>query len=229
MVLRHGRSTPTRFHRLQAGSVFVSKPGLISVSDIAVEGVISQGGFKNLQNRSRRRQSAHFSSIIGVLGSLAQADVLRCCIESTGAYHIPVLRAWKAIPCVVNPLLAPDRRKTDVLDARILAHHSITGIWKPSLIPTESAQVLRVLWAARGEAVHAATRASNRLNKYGIGYTGSQSAVAAKRSAGALHNISSRQVIVALRHGPCYPRLSCLGYCHSYLTFPRCRPMHCVS
>jgi len=26
-----------------------------------------QGGFKNLQNRSRRRQSAHFSSIIGVL------------------------------------------------------------------------------------------------------------------------------------------------------------------
>ena len=42
---------------------------------------------------------------------------------------------------------------------------------------------LRVLWAARGEAVRAATRASNRLNKYGIGYAGSQSAVAAKRSA----------------------------------------------
>jgi len=58
----------------------------------------------------------------------------------------------------------------------MLAHHSITGIWKPSFIPTESAQVLRVLWAARGEAVCAATRASNRLNKYGIGYAGSQSA-----------------------------------------------------
>ena len=41
-----------------------------------------------------------------VLGSLAQADVLRYCIESTGAYHMSVLRAWKAIPCVVNPLLA---------------------------------------------------------------------------------------------------------------------------
>jgi len=27
----------------------------------------NQGGFKNLHNRSRRRQSAHFSSIIGVL------------------------------------------------------------------------------------------------------------------------------------------------------------------
>ncbi len=88
----------------------------------------------------------------------------------------------------------------------MLAHHSITGIWKPSFIPTESAQVLRVLWAARGEAVRAATRASNRLNnnKYGIGYAGSQSAVAAKRSAGALRNISSRQDIVALRHGPCF-------------------------
>ena len=85
-----------------------------------------------------------------------------------------------------------------------LAHHSITGIWKPSFIPAESAQVVRVLWAARGEAVRAATRASNRLNKYGIGYAGSQSAVAAKRSAGALHNISSREVIVALRHGPCF-------------------------
>ena len=32
---------------------------------------IKQGGFKNLQNRSRRRQSAHFSSIIGVLAPTA--------------------------------------------------------------------------------------------------------------------------------------------------------------
>ena len=86
----------------------------------------------------------------------------------------------------------------------MLAHHSITGVWKPSFIPAESAQVVRVLWAARGEAVRAATRASNRLSKDGTGYAGSQSAVAAKRSAGALHNISSRQVIVALRHGPCF-------------------------
>ena len=53
---------------------------------------------------------------------------LRYCIESTGTYHLPVLQAWGGIPCVVNPLLAgPTRRKTDVLDARLLAHHSITG------------------------------------------------------------------------------------------------------
>jgi len=31
----------------------------------------AQGGFKNLQKRSRRRQSAHFSSIIGVLAPTA--------------------------------------------------------------------------------------------------------------------------------------------------------------
>ena len=31
----------------------------------------THGGFKNLQNRSRRRQSAHFSSIIGVLAPSA--------------------------------------------------------------------------------------------------------------------------------------------------------------
>jgi len=33
--------------------------------------VAGQGGFKNLQNRSHRRQSAHFSSIIGVLAPTA--------------------------------------------------------------------------------------------------------------------------------------------------------------
>jgi len=31
----------------------------------------TSGGFKNLQNRSRRRQSAHFSSIIRVLAPTA--------------------------------------------------------------------------------------------------------------------------------------------------------------
>ena len=41
-----------------------------------------------------------------VSGPLAQADVLRYCIESTGTYHMPVLRAWEGIPCVANPLLA---------------------------------------------------------------------------------------------------------------------------
>jgi transposase len=92
-------------------------------------------------------------------------DSLRYCIESTGTYHMPVLLAWRGIPCVVNPLLAgPTRRKTDVLDARLLAHHSITGLWKPSFIPSQDAQELRVIWAGRGDAVSRATRCSNQIN-----------------------------------------------------------------
>ena len=66
---------------------------------------------------------------------------------------------------MVNPLLAgPTRRKTDRLDARLLAHHSITGLWPHSFIPNDAGIQLRVLWAARWEAVRAATRCSNRVN-----------------------------------------------------------------
>jgi hypothetical protein len=101
----------------------------------------------------------------GLLPKSTRRDQMRYCIQSTGTYHLPVLRAWGGIPCVVNPLLAgPTRRKTDVLDTRLLAHHSITGVWKPSYIPTQQGQELRVLWAQRREAVRAATRTSNRLN-----------------------------------------------------------------
>jgi transposase len=103
--------------------------------------------------------------VLAILGPLAQADTLRYCIESTGTYHLPVLKAWGGIPSVVNPLLAgASHRKTDVLDARTLAHHSITGLWKASFIPAEQAQVLRVLWARRREMARRATRAANQLN-----------------------------------------------------------------
>ena len=103
--------------------------------------------------------------VLGILGALGQADTLRYCIESTGTYHLPVLKAWAGIPSVVNPLLAgASHRKTDVLDARTLARHSITGLWKASFIPAEQAQVLRVLWARRREMARRATRAANQLN-----------------------------------------------------------------
>jgi len=87
------------------------------------------------------------------------------CIESTGTYHFPVLLAFGGEPSVVNPLLAgPTRRKTDVLDARLLSHHSITGLWPASFIPSPEGRILRVLWAERGEAMRNATRATNRIN-----------------------------------------------------------------
>jgi transposase len=96
---------------------------------------------------------------------LRAGSPFRYCIESTGTYHFPVMLAFGGVPSVVNPLLAgPTRRKTDVLDARLLAHHSITGLWPASFIPSPQAQELRVLWAERGEAQRNATRATNRIN-----------------------------------------------------------------
>ena len=74
---------------------------------------------------------------------LAPQD-LRYCVESTGCYHIPVVTAFGGRPAVVNPLLAnPSRRKTDVLDARLLARHSIQGLWPESYFPEEKVRVLR--------------------------------------------------------------------------------------
>ena len=123
----------------------------------------------------RRKEKAfptHWNSLVlakqwvlEILGALAEPDTLRYCIESTGTYHFPVLKAWAGIPSVVNPLLAgASHRKTDVLDARALAHHSITGVWKASFIPAPQAQVLRVLWSRRAEMARRATRAANQLN-----------------------------------------------------------------
>ena len=49
-------------------------------------------------------------------------------IESTGCYHYPVIISLAGTPHVVNPSLAsPTRRKTDTLDAKLLAYHAAHG------------------------------------------------------------------------------------------------------
>lgn len=102
-------------------------------------------------------------------GYLEHAEKLRYTIESTGCYHLPVILAWQGVPSIVNPLLAgASRRKTDVLDARMLAHHSICGLWPPSFVPTKELQVLRVLLQQRFEATRNATRCSNRINNVAL-------------------------------------------------------------
>ena len=63
----------------------------------------AHGGFKNLQNRSRRRQSAHFSSIIGVLAPTA-----------VGGYDFlnpPWARPKGPSPCSLNWLRAKTNAK----------------------------------------------------------------------------------------------------------------------
>jgi len=100
-----------------------------------------------------------------------EATGLHYCIESTGTYHLPVLRAWKGDPSVVNPLLAnPSRRKTDVLDSRLLAYHSITGMWPSSYTPPPPLQTLRILLNMREDAGRAALRSSNRINNFLLRY-----------------------------------------------------------
>ncbi len=91
-------------------------------------------------------------------------NLLEYCIESTGCYHLPVLQAFGGVPSVVNPMLAgATHRKTDKLDARMLAQQAMTGMWRRSFLARPEAQVLRVLWAARTEAMAATTATAHSL------------------------------------------------------------------
>lgn len=96
-------------------------------------------------------------------------EALRYVIESTGTYHFPVLLAWGGKPSVINPMLAGStKRKTDVLDARMLSHHSLVGLWKESFIPSRQAEVLRILVNMRAECGRNATRCINRINNHAL-------------------------------------------------------------
>lgn len=89
----------------------------------------------------------------------------RYTIESTGTYHIPVLLAWRSCPSVVNPMLAGQtKRKTDVLDARMLAQQAMSGLWPLFYLPSRECEVLRILMNQRQEATRNATRSLNRIN-----------------------------------------------------------------
>jgi transposase len=145
--------------------------------------------------------------VCSVLGKLNKPP-LRYCLESTGTYHMPVMLAFGGEPTVVNPTLAsPTRRKTDVLDARLLAHHSITGLWPKSFVPGSQGQELRILWARRGEYVRAATRHSNRVNNLILrfGHT--------IGSLGPIRSAESQALIGAMVEGdvPKVPNISPLG------------------
>ena len=88
-------------------------------------------------------------------------------IESTSTYHLPIIKALGGNPCVVNPVLAGHtRRKTDVLDARLLAYQNMTGLWPPSFIITPQIQQLRLLMKERLNALRYATSITNRINNY---------------------------------------------------------------
>ena len=91
------------------------------------------------------------------------------CIESTSTYHMPILLAWEGSPSIVNPTIAGStKRKTDVLDAKLLALHDLTGVWPQSYIPSEDVKALRVMISERNRYTRDATSAGNRINNVAV-------------------------------------------------------------
>lgn len=87
------------------------------------------------------------------------------CLESTSTYHLPVVMAWEGTPSIINPTIAgASKRKTDVLDARLLALHDLTGVWPESYIPSTDIKELRVLISERNRFIRESTSIGNRIN-----------------------------------------------------------------
>jgi transposase len=96
--------------------------------------------------------------------SVAEGD-LRYTLESTGQYHKPICLAWRGRPSIINPSdTSYSRRKTDRLDARKLAHQSLTGLWRESWMAPTAIEELRILATHRARLTSERTRLTNRIN-----------------------------------------------------------------
>ena len=86
-------------------------------------------------------------------------------VESTASYHMPVCMAFGGDPTIINPTIAgATKRKTDVLDSRLLALHDQLNIWRESYMPDEDVKALRVMIAQRERYLRDATATGNRIN-----------------------------------------------------------------
>ena len=93
------------------------------------------------------------------------SEPLHYLVESTANYHMPVCMAWGGNPTIINPTIAgATKRKTDVLDSRLLALHDQINIWRECYIPNEDVKTLRVMISQRDRCIHDATVAGNRIN-----------------------------------------------------------------
>lgn len=88
-------------------------------------------------------------------------------LESTGCYHLPVIRALQGTAHIVNPTLAGgSRRKTDKLDAALLAWQDMCALWRTSYVPNDHTQAVRVHLLLRRKSASNARAAINRLNNF---------------------------------------------------------------
>ncbi len=107
----------------------------------------------------------------GILATLKEHGIdvspsdLRYTCESTGQYHMPLCLAWRGRPAIINPSdTGHVRRKTDRLDAKRLAQHSLHGLWRESWMAPDAIQELRVLALQRSKLVAERSRLTNRIN-----------------------------------------------------------------
>ena len=99
------------------------------------------------------------------MASTVSPSDLRYTCESTGQYHMPLCLAWKGRPAIINPSdTGHVRRKTDRLDAKKLAQHSLHGLWRESWMAPDEIQELRVLANQRSKLVAERSRLTNRIN-----------------------------------------------------------------
>jgi len=104
-------------------------------------------------------------SMLSAHGISVAEDDLRYTLESTAQYHKPICLAWRGRPSIINPSdTSYSRRKTDRLDGRKLAHHSLTGLWRESWLAPLAIEELRALTAQRTRLVSERIRLSNRIN-----------------------------------------------------------------
>jgi len=92
---------------------------------------------------------------------------LRYTIESTSTYHLPVIKAIKGKPCVVNPVLVGStKKKTDVLDARLLSYQCMSGLWPESFVVPPEIEEFRLLMKQRQYHSRESAAITNRINNY---------------------------------------------------------------
>lgn len=87
-------------------------------------------------------------------------------IESTSTYHRPIVHLLHGefVPIIINPSLAGSaKKKADKYDAVLLAYHGLTGLWKPSYLPSGLQHDLTIVSRRLMKAIQGMTKATNSI------------------------------------------------------------------
>jgi transposase len=127
---------------------------------------------RRLAGKKERVETRTFETFPDALRSLGQwlkeCGVQIVGMESTGVYFFPVyreLKRWELVVWVVNAAHAKNvpGRKTDVSDSAWLSKLVMHGLVRPSFIPDETLESMRMLTRSRVQMVGEATRLKARV------------------------------------------------------------------